>query len=119
MEALDGYGVAHRAYEGDLLMCGCFVLLLGSVAPRLTLALMALFNDEITKAFDGSWVIPLIGWFLVPYTTLVYVLMSWWTNGVSGFDWVLVAFAFFIDIASYTGGYARRSEIRYPTNYPA
>ncbi len=99
-------------------MCGCFVLLLGSVAPRLTLALMALFNDEITKAFDGSWVIPLIGWFLVPYTTLMYVLMSWWTNGVTGFDWVLVAFAFFIDIASYTGGYARRSEIRYPSSNP-
>ena len=62
-------------------MCGCFVLMLGAFAPRLALALMALFNDEITKAFDGSWVIPLIGWFLLPYTTLVYVLLSWWTDG--------------------------------------
>ena len=57
-------------------MCGCFVLMLGAFAPRLALALMALFNNEITKAFDGSWVIPLIGWFLVPYTTLAYVLLA-------------------------------------------
>ncbi len=64
-------------------MCGCFVLLLGAFAPRLALALMALFNDEITKAFDGSWIIPLIGWFLLPYTTLAYVLISWWTAGAS------------------------------------
>ncbi len=95
-------------------MCGCFVLLLGAFAPRLTLALMALFNNEITKAFDGSWVVPLIGWFLLPYTTLMYVLMSWWTGDVSGFDWFLVGFAFVIDIVSYTGSYVRRSEIPYP-----
>ena len=40
-------------------MCGCFVLLLGAVAPRFALFLMALFNDEITRAFDGSWIMPL------------------------------------------------------------
>ncbi|MGB7980611.1 MAG: hypothetical protein WCF36_07435 [Candidatus Nanopelagicales bacterium] len=96
-------------------MCGCFVLLLGAFAPRLALALMALFNDEITRAFDGSWITPLVGWFLLPYTTLAYVLLSWWGNGVSGFDWFLVALAFVVDLGSYTGGYARRSDIRYPS----
>jgi hypothetical protein len=102
-------------------MCGCFVLLLGAFAPRLTLALMALFNDEITKAFDGSWVIPLIGWFLVPYTTLTYVLFSWWTGDVSGFDWILVGFAFFLDLGSYFGGYNRRSDYNryYPSTSPS
>lgn len=98
-------------------MCGCFVLLLGSVAPRLALALMALFNDEISKAFDGSWIMPLFGWFLVPYTTLTYVLLNWWTGDVSGFDWVFVVFAFFVDMGSYFGGYNRRSD--YGQYYPA
>jgi hypothetical protein len=96
-------------------MCGCFVLLLGAFAPRLALALMALFNDEITKAFDGSWVVPLIGWFLLPYTTLVYVLISWWQGGVEGFMWFFVILAFVTDLGSYFGGYSRRSEIRYPS----
>ena len=54
-------------------MCGCFVLALGAFAPRLALALMALFNDEITKAFDGSWLVPFIGWIFLPYSTLTFV----------------------------------------------
>ncbi len=91
-------------------MCGCFVLMLGAFAPRLALFLMAIFNDEITKAFDGSWVIPLIGWFLLPYTTLTYVLLSWWQGGVTGFLWFFVVLAFLADLASYGGGYQRRSD---------
>ena len=63
---------------------------------------------------------PLIGWFLLPYTTLVYVLISWWTEGgVSGFEWFFVALAFFVDLGSYFGGYNRRSDLRYPTTSPA
>ena len=92
-------------------MCGCFVLLLGAFAPRLALALMALFNDEITRAFDGSWVIPFIGWLFLPYTTLAYVLLSWWTGPVGGFEWFLVAFAFVLDLASYGGGWRRRADV--------
>ena len=100
-------------------MCGCFVLMLGAFAPRLALALMALFNDEITKAFDGSWVVPLIGWFLLPYTTLTYVLISWWQEGVEGFMWFFVILAFVADLGSYVGGYSRRSDIRYPSSNPS
>lgn len=92
-------------------MCGCFVLLIGAFAPRLALFLMALFNDEITKAFNGNWVIPLVGWFLLPFTTLTYVLISWWAGGVYGFTWFFVALAFLADLGSYTGGYAKRSEL--------
>jgi len=98
-------------------MCGCFVLLLGAFAPRLALFLMAIFNDEITKAFDGSWVIPLIGWFLLPYTTLAYVLVSWWQGGVEGFMWFFVALAFVADLGSYFGGVARRQD--YQRYYPS
>jgi hypothetical protein len=99
-------------------MCGCFVLLLGAFAPRLALALMAIFNDEITKAFDGSWVIPFIGWLFLPYTTLVYVLVAWWQGDVTGFNWFFVALAFALDVSSYFGSYARRQEIRtYPQTY--
>jgi len=93
-------------------MCGCFVLLLGAFAPRLALVLMALFNDEITRAFDGSWIVPFIGWLLLPYTTLVYVLVHWWQGDVTGFYWFFVILAFLTDLSSYFGSYARRTEIR-------
>ncbi len=92
-------------------MCGCFVLLLGAVAPRFALFLMALFNNVITQAFNGSWIVPLIGWFLLPYTTLVYVLAYWWTGEVTGFSWFFVALGFVLDLGSYTGGYSKRSEM--------
>lgn len=92
-------------------MCGCFVLALGAFAPRLALVLMALFNDEITKAFDGSWLVPLIGWLLLPYTTLAYVLVSWWTGGVEGFTWAFVVLGLVLDLGSYVGGWTRRSDV--------
>lgn len=93
-------------------MCGCFVLLLGAFAPRLALLLMALFNDEITAAFDGSWVVPLVGWFLLPYSTLAYVLVHWWTGDVAGFNWLFVGLGFVLDLGSYVGSWTRRSEVR-------
>lgn len=93
-------------------MCGCFVLALGAFFPRLALLLMALFNNDISKAFQGSWVLPLIGWFLLPFTTLAYVLLYTWQDGVTGFSWFFVALAFLIDLGSYGGGYARRSDLR-------
>jgi hypothetical protein len=92
-------------------MCGCFVLLLGSFAPRLALALMALFNDEISEAFDGGILIPFIGWIFLPYTTLAYVILNWWSGDVAGFDWFLVGLAFVIDIGSLVGGWARRTDV--------
>ena len=97
-------------------MCGCFVLGLGAFAPRLALVLMALFNDWISRAFDGDWVIPLIGWLFLPYTTLVYVLVYYWQGEVAGFTWFFVGLAFLIDLSSYFGSYSRRGEIRaYPS----
>jgi hypothetical protein len=97
-------------------MCGCLVLLLGSFAPRLTLALMALFNDEISESFDGGILIPFLGWIFLPYTTLAYVLLHWWSGEVTGFDWFLVALAFLVDLGSLVGGYARRHDVtRYRT----
>jgi len=98
-------------------MCGCFVLLLGAVAPRFALFLMAIFNNEISKAFNGSWVMPLFGWFLLPYTTLAYVLVHWYSGDVAGFSWFFVAFGFVLDIGSYASSAARRNEIQRYTNY--
>lgn len=96
-------------------MCGCFILLLGSFAPRLALFLMAVFNWEaVSRPFEGSWIWPVAGFFLIPFTTLVYVLIYDWQGGVSGFYWFFVALAFLADLGSYFGGYNRRSDLRRP-----
>jgi hypothetical protein len=82
----------------------CLVILLALISARLALFAVFLFSDLLDRAFD-SWLVPLLGFFLLPWTTLAYALM--WDAGtgvVSGFEWFIVALAFLADLASYAGG---------------
>lgn len=93
-------------------MCGCFAILLGSAFPRLTLLLIWLFSDIVERAFEGEWVLPLVGLLLLPYTTLAYVLVFWFTGyeAVTGFGWAFVVLGLFFDLGSYAAaGQNRRA----------
>ncbi len=85
-------------------MCGCFVVALGAMFPRIALALLWIFSDWITRAFSGDWLVPLVGLLLLPYTTLAYVALYAWTGSVEGFSWFIVGLAFLGDIGSYASG---------------
>lgn len=54
--------------------------------------------------------LPLLGFFLLPWTTLAYAAM--WgvsTDGVRGFEWFIVILAFLVDLGAWTKrGEARR-----------
>jgi hypothetical protein len=87
---------------------GCLVVLLAFISPRLALFAIFLFSDLLSRAFD-SWFIPLLGFFLLPWTTLAYAVM--WassSNRVSGFEWFIVILAFAIDLGSYARGRSER-----------
>ncbi|MCB0919062.1 MAG: hypothetical protein KDC39_10905 [Actinobacteria bacterium] len=88
-------------------MCGCFVVALGAFFPRIALLLIWIFGDAVQLAFDFDWLIPLLGLLFLPYTTLVYVLMFWWTGPVEGFAWFFVILAFIADISSYVAAAKR------------
>lgn len=82
----------------------CLAALLALVSPRLALFVIFLFSNMIDRAFDG-WLLPLLGFFLLPWTTLAYTLM--WdlgTNTVNGFEWFIVILAFLGDLGAYAGG---------------
>ena len=83
---------------------GCLVLVFAFISPRLALVATWLFSDLLDRAFD-SWLVPVAGFFLLPWTTLAYVWM--WDSGriVEGLEWFLVGFAFIVDV----GAYARSS----------
>jgi hypothetical protein len=85
-------------------MCGCLFLLFGSLAPRFTLALVALFGNSISRAFDGNNTEAFLGWLFLPFTELLYVFMFWMDGSVTGFDWFFVALGFLFDLGSYTSG---------------
>jgi hypothetical protein len=84
---------------------GCFLALLALISPRLVIVLLAIFSDVLSRAFD-SWFIPLIGFFLLPWTTLSYAAFWDWGAGrhVVGIEWFFIGLAFLIDVSSWAGG---------------
>lgn len=84
---------------------GCLLALLALISPRLVLLVLWLFGNLLSRAFD-SWVVPLLGFFLLPWTTLAYAAFWLWGPGhhVSGFEWFLVILAFLVDLSSYDAG---------------
>jgi hypothetical protein len=83
---------------------GCLVALFALISPRLALFVIFLFSDLLSRAFD-SWLVPLLGFFVLPWTTLAYALM--WSSGgnrVYGFEWFIVGIAFIVDLSSYSQG---------------
>ena len=93
----------------------CLLALLALISPRLVLILLWLFSSVLSRAFD-SWILPLLGFFLLPWTTLAYVAFWDWGPGrhVTGFEWFFVVLALVIDLGSYVHGrstqYARTAE---------
>lgn len=87
----------------------CLVVLLAFISPRLALFAIFLFSDLLSRAFD-SWFVPLLGFFLLPWTTLAYAVMwSASSNEVTGFEWFIVILAFLVDLGSWANrGRARR-----------
>ena len=88
----------------------CLLVLLALISPRLALFALWVFSSILDRAYD-SWIVPLIGFFVLPWTTLAYAGMwSAGTNVVHGFEWFIVGLAFVIDLGSYAGGGSRRAK---------
>jgi hypothetical protein len=84
---------------------GCLVAVLALVSPRLVLVILWLFTNLVDRAFD-SIALPILGFILAPFTTVIYVLAYQPIEGVGGFGWILVFIGLMIDLGAY-GGTAR------------
>ena len=91
-------------------MC-CFYTILLFLGPRIASIIwwIADPNRWVGVAFDSAiW--PILGILFLPWTTLMYVLVAY--GGVTGFDWLFLALAFFGDIGAYAGGgYGNRGRV--------
>ena len=71
--------------------------------PRLGILAFWIFSDLLGNAYD-SWIVPVIGFFVLPWTTLTYAMMwGWSSDRVYGVEWLVVAAALALDIATYAG----------------
>jgi hypothetical protein len=86
----------------------CLVALLALISPRLALFALWLFSNMLDRAYEG-WLLPVLGFFLLPWTTLAYAVM--WDAGtarVDGYEWFIVVLAFVFDLASFGSGSSYR-----------
>jgi hypothetical protein len=88
-------------------MGGCLIVLIGMISPRLAIIVLWLFTDILGRAYEEFW-IPLIGFFLLPITTLVYALVYDPIEGINSFGWLLVIIAVALDLGAYGGSSRRR-----------
>jgi hypothetical protein len=96
-------------------MC-CFFTVLVFLGPRAGILLWYLINPSIwARAFPQSWLVPLAGSILVPWTTMMYVLL--FQGGITGFEWVWIGLALFVDIAWWAGGGFRKRLPNYSGQY--
>jgi hypothetical protein len=87
---------------------GCFVALFALISPRLALFALFLFSDLLSRAYE-DWILPFVGFFLLPWTTLAYAVMwSVGTHGVRGFEWFIVILAILFDLGSWREGRGAR-----------
>lgn len=86
----------------------CLVALLLVFGPRLIIFLMWLFTNYLARAYDGAWILPLLGFFLLPWTTLAYAFAINSGFGLSPVGILIVALGLLLDLGSHGGGYYRR-----------
>ena len=85
----------------------CILLLLVLAFPRVILILMALFSNYLGRAYHGL-LIPLLGFFFLPLTTIVY---AWVVNShmaMTGANVLLIVIAVIVDLGGWGGGWRRR-----------
>ena len=82
---------------------GCLLVLAVLAIPRTIMVVLWLFSDYLSQAF-GTWVWPLLGFFLLPTTTLGYAVAENRYGGVRGWGLALVILGVLIDLGALGGG---------------
>jgi len=70
--------------------------------PRLFILGFVIFSRQIGDAFS-SWIVWVIGFLILPWTTLIYAMM--WgisSDEVAGAEWILVGIAFLVDLVMWS-----------------
>jgi len=81
----------------------CLLVLIILAFPRVVLACMWFFTHMLDRAYNGL-LIPLLGFFFLPITTVVY---AWLVNDhrpIEGVNLIILIIAVLLDAGSHGGG---------------
>ncbi len=94
-------------------MC-CLFASLVLIGPRFAILVWWIIDQTRWELAYDNFIVPFIGWLLVPWTTMMYVVV--FPGGVTGFDWIIMGLGILADIASWmSGGAGGRRQ--YQTTY--
>jgi hypothetical protein len=83
---------------------GCLLVLAVLAIPRLIMFLLWILPTNYLSAAFGTWVWPLLGFFLLPTITLGYAVAENRYGGLRSWGLVLVAVGLLIDLGAIGGG---------------
>ncbi|HNS03623.1 MAG TPA: hypothetical protein PKM78_14725 [Anaerolineae bacterium] len=95
-------------------MC-CLFTVLVFLGPRAGILVWWLLQPVRWNAAFQGFLMPLLGFIFVPWTTMMYVLV--FPGGVTGFDWLWLGLGLLADIAWWSGAAARRRVPGYTGQY--
>ena len=98
-----------HALPGWRVILPCLLLFVILLFPRVVLALMWFFSRYLDRAFHGGLLLPLLGFFFLPLTTIVY---AWELNNgmpTEGINLLWLLIAVLIDLGGVGGGARHRS----------
>ena len=91
----------------------CLFAMFAGFFPRIATLLLWLARPALfSPAFGGAWLWPLLGVIFLPFTTLMYVILWGPAGNLTGWDWMWLILAVFLDVSHYaSAGYANRDRI--------
>jgi uncharacterized BrkB/YihY/UPF0761 family membrane protein len=91
---------------------GCLIVLLAAFAPRLIVIFAWVARPAYFDAVFDTWVFPLLGLILLPFTTMMWLFLGAPPEEVQGLDWLWIALAVIIDLSHYANTWAQRGAVQ-------
>jgi hypothetical protein len=86
----------------------CLLAMMAAFFPRLALLVVWLARPTLVSAAFNTFIIPLLGFIFLPFTTLFYVLLYRPGVGLYPIDWLWLGLAFLLDLSHWFGAYTQR-----------
>ena len=99
---------------------GCLTAFVSSFS-RIMLLMYWFARPAVMDATFSTVILPCLGFLILPFTTLMYVLLVQGVGTIQGLDWLWLFLAVILDLATIGGaGAANRNRIPagYPGSYP-
>ncbi len=82
---------------------GCIAAAFVLAMPRFVMVVLWIFTDYLSRAYEG-WLLPLVGFFVLPTSTLAYAVAENEKGGLEGWGLALVVVAVLIDAGIWGRG---------------